>query len=362
MLVIHLSTLSRPELKRLLKVALERGDGPLTERLEWELGSRGKGGGRRAPPVAVAPPPQDDPDEENPREDLDEPADDVMDWDVEPDAEPFAQEPIARQPFAREPFAQEPFAQEPIALEPFALEPFAREPFAREPIAREPIAREPIALEPTAPQPASARGGLLLVGLVAGCLISGGVFWGLGQMDRSPAAGSTQAPAPQAMAARPLEAAPAPRPEPTVAAPEVAPVVAAAKPPVEVATKAAPPKEVIARKERAPRPPPPAVRLAEAEATTRTPVQSGACARSTPADRLVCGDLSLQLFDLQLQDAYRRALNARVDPVIVGEAQAAWRRARDEVSDPQRLARLYNQRIHELDAATAAAQENRPPG
>ena len=311
MLGIDLATLSRPELQRLLKVALERGDGPLAERLEWELGSRGNGGGRRAPPVAVAPPPQDDPGEENPREDLGEAAVDVMESDVEPDAELFW--------------------------------------------------REPIALEPTAPHPASARGGLLLVGLVAGCLISGGVFWGLGQMDRSPAARSAQAPAPRAMAARPLEAAPAPRPEPTVAAPQAAPVVPAAKPPVEVATKAAPPKEMIARKERAPRPPP-AVRLAEAEATTRTPVQSGACARSTPADRLVCNDLSLQLFDLRLQEAYRGALNARVDPVIVGEGQAAWRRARDEVSDPQRLARLYNQRIHELDAATAAARENRPPG
>ena len=318
MLGIDLSTLSRSELQRLLKIALERGDGSLAQRLEWELGSRGKGGGGRAPPVAVAPPPQDDPGEEDPGEDLGEAPVDVMELDVEPDVEPDA----------------------------------------------EPLVWEPITLEPIAPRPASARGGLPLVGLglVAACLIAGGVFWGLGQMDRSPAAGSAQAPAPRAMAARPLEAAPAPapRPEPKVAAPEAAPVVPAAKPPVEVATKAAPPEE--ARKERSPRPPPPAVRLAEAEATTRTPVQSGACARSTPADRLVCNDLSLQLFDMQLQEAYRRALNARVDPVIVGEGQAAWRRARDEVSDPQRLAHLYNQRIRELDAASAAALENRPPG
>jgi hypothetical protein len=61
MLGIDLSTLSRPELQRLLKVAQERHDGPLAERLEWELASRGKGGGRRAPPVA---PPQDEPVED----------------------------------------------------------------------------------------------------------------------------------------------------------------------------------------------------------------------------------------------------------------------------------------------------------
>jgi uncharacterized protein YecT (DUF1311 family) len=316
MLGIDLSTLSRPELQRLLKVTLERGDGALAERLEWELESRGKGGGRRM--VPVAPPPQDDPDEDDPDEEesgetLDEAAAEV----IEPDVKPFT-------------------------LEPLTLEPIGR--------------------EPTAPRPASGRGGLLLLvlGLVAGCLISGGVFWGLGWMDRSPPAQSAQAPTLRAMVASPLELAPPPRPEPAPVAPDAAPLVPAMKPPVEVATKAAPPEETIAKKE-PPSRPPPTVRLAEADVTTRKPVKSGACARSTPADRLVCNDLSLQLFDLQLQDAYRRALNARVDPTVVGEGQEAWRRVRDEVSDPQRLAHLYNERIQELDAATSAAHQSHPP-
>jgi uncharacterized protein YecT (DUF1311 family) len=324
MLGIDLSTLSRPELQRLLKAARARGDAPLVERLEWELGSRGIGVGRPAPAVAVAPPPQDDPVEEDLGEDPGEASADVVAPEVER------------------------IAWEPIALEPLALEPITR--------------------EPTGQRPAPARGGLLLVvGLVAGCLISAGAFWGLGQMNRSPAAGRVQAPAPRVMVMRPLEAAPtlAPAP-PSEPAPVVPAVTAPAKPPVkpsaEIAMKAPPPKEEeIAKPDRARRPPPPAVRLAKADATTGTPVQSSACAGSTPADRLVCHDLSLQLFDLQLHDAYRRALNARADPAVVGEGQAAWRRARDEVSDPQRLARLYNQRIRELDAATATARENHPP-
>jgi hypothetical protein len=121
-------------------------------------------------------------------------------------------------------------------------------------------------------------------------------------------------------------------------------------------------KEAAAKAERAPQPPPPVVRLAKVETTARTAPQRDACARSTPADRLICSDLSLRLIDLELKNAYARALNARADPDVVGAGQNAWRRARDEVSDPDRLARLYTQRIRELEAAAAAARASRPAG
>ena len=65
--------------------------------------------------------------------------------------------------------------------------------------------------------------------------------------------------------------------------------------------------------------------------------------------------------DVELKEAYIRALNARADPVALGRDQAAWRHARDGVSDPDRLEGLYDQRIRELDAVAAAARSGRPP-
>jgi uncharacterized protein YecT (DUF1311 family) len=119
-------------------------------------------------------------------------------------------------------------------------------------------------------------------------------------------------------------------------------------------------KEKAPTAERASPSSPPAARLAKAEAAARTPAPRDACAQApTPADRLVCSDLSLRLFDIELREAQARARKARVDPVMLGKGQIAWRRARDEVSDPDRLARLYVRRIRELEAATAAARTDR---
>jgi hypothetical protein len=353
---IDLSTLNGPDLRRLLKIAHSRNDGALADKLEWEIASRGAGIGRPGGPF---PPPADD--------DADEPA--------------F---PMA--------------ASDP----------------------------EPFVLEPRAQEPAPARSGLVLlsVGVLAGCLLSGSVFWGLQRMDRSPALGRAPPPAPRAMAVRRAAPAPpppalaqpgadqvaaalapgpfpprpeliAPQPEPVAPIPAptapVEAVVPPVTPPVEVATEEPPPKPArteraakkaaalekqaslkksaakqvatrAARTERTARSPPPTVRLAKAEPAAHKSTARDPCTRSTPADRLVCRDLSLRLIDLELREAYVRALNARADPAIVDAGQAAWRRTRDKVSDPDRLARLYNQRIRELEAATAAARASRPPG
>ena len=337
---IDLSALSGPELRRLLKVAHARGNGSLADRLEWEIAARGAGG--VAPEGALPPPPlpQDDGDE----------------------------------PFYR-----------------------MRTPDA-----------EPLAIERRAEVASSRTSGLPLVGLgvVAGCLLSGAAFWGLTKIDlprfdlaklmeRPPA------PAPRAMTVRPAPVpaaappgadqvaaalAPGPfpsRPEPAPpvaqpAPPAPAPVAAAVEavapaaklPPVEVAKappKPAPPKTAVAKTEtpvvKKEAPPPAAIKLAKAEPAPprKPPPARDACGRATPADRLVCGDLGLRLLDVELKEAYIRALNARADPVTLGRDQAAWRHARDGVSDPDRLEGLYDQRIRELDAVAAAARSGRPP-
>ena len=353
---IDLSSLNGLELRRLLKVAHSRRDGLFADRLEWEIASRATDGHAAGPFASL---PEDDPEE----------------------------------PFFRS-----------IALDD------------------EPLVMEREAEEPASVRGILMMTGL---GLVAGLLFSGPAFWGLERMHR-PAAVARAEPHPtRAMAARvaPVRAARAkpppapvapgadqvvavlapgpfpPSPKPVVpqavtivaeAAPTVpleaaipaapppvevakeepapAPVIAEAKAPAEKeppATKLAPKKdapvkkEAVAKVERAPKPAPPVLQLAKAEAA---PPQRDACARSTPADRLICSDLSLRLIDLELRDAYARALNARADPEVVGAGQSAWRRRRDSVSDPDRLARLYTQRIRELEAAAAAARASRPAG
>jgi uncharacterized protein YecT (DUF1311 family) len=352
---IDLSALSGPELRRLLKVAHARHNGALADRLEWEIAARA-GGGHGAP----APPPHPHPDEP------DEPTFRMRAPEPEPEPEPFV---MARRP------------------------------------------------EPPAP---AGRGLLLVgVGVVAGVVLSGAAFWGLQRLNapppapramivrpvEAPRAAPRPAPAPAAPGAdqvaaalapgpfppRPEPVAPAPVPIPPPVAPPPAPVEAVApapKPPAEapqapettviakqetakaaVAKKeaalkkdAAAKKEAAAKAERAPRAPPPPVRLAKAEpAPPKAAPPRDACQRATPADRLVCADLGLRLMDVELKEAYIRALNARADPVALGQDQAAWRRARDQVSDPDRLERLYDQRIRELDAVATAARTGRAP-
>jgi len=131
-------------------------------------------------------------------------------------------------------------------------------------------------------------------------------------------------------------AKPAPVAPPRLQMVRVAPAPAAAIPP----DQADAPQEAVA-------PPPAEVRT--------PPPRLDPCARPpTPADRLVCNDLALDMLDHELKDAYARALAANADPAAVREAQAAWRQTRDPVDNPQGLAQLYDQRIRELKAAEQA--------
>lgn len=79
-------------------------------------------------------------------------------------------------------------------------------------------------------------------------------------------------------------------------------------------------------------------------------------AQPTPADREICRDARLQKLQRELRRAYSDALAAHEDRATLRQRQLAWRDARNDVADPSRLARLYEQRIEKLDAAASAAR------
>jgi uncharacterized protein len=85
---------------------------------------------------------------------------------------------------------------------------------------------------------------------------------------------------------------------------------------------------------------------------------SGACAAEpTPADRTICQDPKLQRLQRELRQAYAEALDAHQDRTLLREHQLAWRDSRSAITDPDQLARLYEDRIRKLKAATAAARQ-----
>jgi hypothetical protein len=91
----------------------------------------------------------------------------------------------------------------------------------------------------------------------------------------------------------------------------------------------------------------------------RAAATDACAAEPTPADREICGDEALQRLQRELRQAYAEALDAHQDRALLRQRQLAWRSVRDGVSDPQRLARLYEERIRKLNAATAEARRER---
>lgn len=314
---IDLSALSSAELKRLLAAARARGDAPLAERVEAEIAVRAATAGR----VAVA---------------------------MRPRGATQAMAPDWHEPAWEEPAWDEPVAAAGVADE------------------------APLVLgRPAAPprRPAAGRALPLAVGLLAGGLLTAGVAWGVmswrtASPPKAPLAmAALSAPASHAPAPAVPVAVPAlpPSGEPTVAAshPDAASPVTDPTPAAET-TQAAPRRKPAGAHERAAATPP--VRLAKARPEVERPRRVDACARPpTYADRMVCDDLGLQELDFEARAAYARAREAHADPVVLNEAQDAWRRARDETSDRKRLARLYDARIRELNAATEAARRQEPP-
>ena len=208
------------------------------------------------------------------------------------------------------------------------------------------------------------RRGLPGAGFAAGIVLGVAGGWGVASLagqTRSPA----PAPAPIVTAALALPAAPAPPPvDPIAAGPAAAPlglIVTAELSPADLPQGAAlaPESPDIARDAaaRAVEPPPPAPRIEAPRATLAD--AKGCASEPTPADQEICGDPNLRRLQSELRQAYAEALEAHDDRTLRRQRQLAWREARNTVAEPARLARLYEQRIRKLNAATDEARQLR---
>jgi uncharacterized protein YecT (DUF1311 family) len=235
---------------------------------------------------------------------------------------------------------------------------------------------QPVELESTRPPP--PRRFRLLAGLALGAVLGIALGWLGGWLARdamAPPGAPTAAPI-QTAALTPPAAPVPPLPAPSIAeaVPETPPDPAVA-PPSPDAVAAPPPKAQEAAREPVPDgaalelPAPDAeaaVTSSTAKATARAarsasdrsaPATAPGCANQpTPADRAICGDPRLKRLQGELRQAYNEALDAHEDRALLRQRQLAWADARNAVTDPARLTRLYEQRIRKLNAATAEAR------
>jgi len=198
-------------------------------------------------------------------------------------------------------------------------------------------------------------------GFAAGIAVGAALgWWATGALQGTPSA-------PVAPAAAPIQTA------------AVEPVPAPATLPITVASEPATPLETLPEPVDGPLPPdlpegpqpspdaPEAAPEVAAEPAPQPPALvraasggTGACAAEpTPADREICSDPELRRLQRELRQAYAEALEAHEDRDLLRQRQLAWRDARNTISEPDRLARLYEQRIRKLNAATAAARQER---
>jgi len=277
------------------------------------------------------------------------------------------------------PAASEP--EEPTFLIPPAAPHATAADAGHGPTFLRPLPERPTQAAPAAkpskppPPPARTRAPSRLlwatIGLAVG--LAGGVGldrWAAGTVHVQPA----PAPPPLMAAAKLPAAAPVPAAPPEA---PVAPIVdpAAAAPPADPAADTLPPPPPSPPPEAREAAPPPAPEVAEipqdaapaaaaqhARAATETaaaPVARRCAAQPTPADRAICGDPGLQRLQRELRQVYGEALDAHADRALLRQRQLAWADARNGVTDPARLTRLYEERIRKLKAATAAARRER---
>lgn len=384
---VNLSSLSGPELRRLLDSARQRGEAALSYRILQEMEARREHGERKglfslrrsAEPHTVAVnlgDPMDRPDDDVPPMPYWR-APQVAEAEVAPQPEPVP-DPAPRRPRRRntqpEPAAAEaPIAaldDEPAPPEPRPLLSFRYddpEPEEAAEGAKDWDLRLPPPRVETAGPPRGLRRGLaagFAVGIAAGVTLG---WWVWAREGRSPVPAAVAAPIQTAALERPPTPIPAPivpvAAEPTPA-PEAAPEPAVAPPnPTEVSPPApeapeiAPDAQVQAQAD-APTPPPlPVQRHADAIRTAETPQADACAAQPTPADRTICSDPELRGLQRELRQAYNEALEAHQDRALLRQRQLAWASARDTVTEPDRLAQLYEQRIRKLNAATAQARQ-----
>jgi uncharacterized protein YecT (DUF1311 family) len=383
---VNLSTLSGVELRQLLDTSRRRGDAALSYKVLQEMAARRDAPAERRKFLAQA---QAEP---HPIEvDLGDPADDDDDLPPMPNWRPPAQaaqdpppsptldDAAAGRRGRRKPPAAAAVAPEP----PMPVEDVEPPPIPRDadrplslwaedsaPIGPAPVADRAARVRGNSPRSGSAKAAgpksayrprLRLVlgfalGIAAGTALG---FW-VGQMppDAPPRPAPAAAPIQTAALAPPPAAEPAP-PTPAAPSPDAQADPTAISP-------AAPPnaQEAVGdadSRTAEPPPPPPAepARSAEiatpAERPASAAAASGCASAPTPADHAICGDAKLRRLQDELRRAYAEALDAHEDRALLREHQLAWRDARNTVTDPDRLAALYEERIRKLNAATAEA-------
>jgi uncharacterized protein YecT (DUF1311 family) len=396
---VNLSALNGQELRQLLDSSRRRGDAALSYTVLQEMAARREAGGERRPFMLRRPaePRHVDVDLDDPTQTEDDDLPPLPNWrppvrEAENVASPAPQAPAERRSRRKTSPPQPPpskAAAAPVAAldlepppppetdRPLSLWDTEPEPPRDEAAdAEDPGLRMHAADTPARPAPRPRRLGLV-AGLALGIPIGLALGWWAAVLVRnapSPAAAPAAAQI-QTAALAPAPTPPQPQPAPNAAAPapEALPDQAAGPPAADLRAAPIPPPDAQAPA-RAPdatpiEPPAPASRNAEPDAAADTaqalperPVRAGAkgCAGApTPADRAICGDPKLQLLQGELRQAYAAALAAHADRALLRQRQLAWRDARNAVSDPDRLARLYEERIRKLNAATAAARRGR---
>ena len=342
---VDLSTLSGSELRGLLDTSRARGDAALSYQILQEMAARRdnpKPRGllpmrRPAEPHVVA---VNLGDPMEPQDELPP----LPAWRPPPPPEPVAAASLPPEPEPEPPPAPPPRRRKSPA--PVA----APEPRPPRSVWDADPEDEGLRLGPPEPESRPPRRRVRVPGAGYAASVAVGVAIGVwaGGMLRD----ASSPPAPPAAA--PVEAAAlAPPPAPAVA--PVAPIVVEPEPPADAPPE--PAEEVIPEgageamelpPEAAPAPP-------EAEAAPADPC----AAAPTPADRTICGDPELRRLQRELRQAYATALDAHEERALLRQRQLAWASARDAVTDPDRLARLYEQRIRRLHAATEAARRAR---
>jgi uncharacterized protein YecT (DUF1311 family) len=353
---VDLSALSAPELRRLLDATRARGNATLAYQILQEMAARREARGKRAIALKRSTEPRVVAfDLGDPLEPEGEPPPEPPARDVAPGAEP---EPLAA-PARR---ARRTKAQRAVAAIPEPATAAAEEPEpAPGPRPRSVWDDDPpppdetdhsgplgLRLHPPSLEPARrvlARRRVPGAGFALGIAVGVGLGWWMA--DRR------EPPAPPAAPAAPAAAL-------QIAAPEPPPAPVAASAPLVEPTPETPPEPAVE--------PSPDVHEAStaaaesAEAAAPAPDAAArpadACAaQPTPADRAICADPELQRLQRELRQAYAEALEAHEDRDLLRQRQLAWADARNAVTDPERLAQLYQERIRKLNSATAAARQ-----
>jgi len=324
---VNLSTLRDRELRQLLDSARQRGQASLSYMILQEMDARRTHGGREKPARRPAEPRIVAVDLSDPLERTDDLAS-PDEWAPAPQAQAEPHDEPGR------PLAEEP----PLRLD------------------RAQTAGRPPPPPPKARMRSRSGWGALLFACGLALGLAGG--WKAAEYAYGPRLAKAMAPEPAA--ASPQAAAPATAPEPAAAVPEPPPPPPAVEPAPQIAEVA--PETPAPNADPAP-PPPEAEDQPQApaadEGRSGQPEAIRCSAEPTPADQAICRSPRLQRLQRELRRAYAAALEAHEDRALLRQRQLAWADARDAVGDPERLARIYEDRIRRLDAATAEALRER---